>query len=171
MRQIKIHRRHNLSTGRLRHAQIMRISMLLLQLLCLLPMAAVWADREGAVYSVRQTEPSDHQNLRVATSSTTGYLDSFTDALYSLLRTLGLHNEPSPSDVNIGEEDYTSLSVTEVTEFSDGRQRDYESSREGRRLANKKRLNMKRQQATGSRTANMQWCEFFPTWLLANLYS
>jgi hypothetical protein len=149
----------------------MRISMLLLQLLCLLPMAAVWADREGAVYSVRQTEPSDHQNLRVATSSTTGYLDSFTDALYSLLRTLGLHNEPSPSDVNIGEEDYTSLSVTEVTEFSDGRQRDYESSREGRRLANKKRLNMKRQQATGSRTANMQWCEFFPTWLLANLYS
>lgn len=167
MREITIQRRHGLSAGRLRHAQVMRISILLLQLLCLPPMAAVWADKEKAVYVEKHTETSDHHNLRVATSSSMGYLDSFTSALYTLLNTVGLHNaEPSPSGIDVGEGGPSSSSSLRDIDSPSGREggsqgwRDgNESSREGRRLANKKKLNMKRQQATGSRTANMQWCE------------
>lgn len=160
MKEIIMQRRHGPSPCRLHCARMIRISILLLQLLCLptyqAAAASSSADREEtALHQRKQIEIDDsleHHNLRVAQSSSMGYLASFTDAVYALLETVGLYH----ADSTISQEQGEAGVSTKVNEFPgdirDERSLDSaEYSREDRRLG--------RQRENGSRTVDMKWCE------------
>lgn len=157
MKEILILRWHG--TCRRRYAPIVRMSILLLQLLCLaqchVALPAASASGEETVVEHTADTSLEHHNLRDPHSSSSYMenLTSFTDALYALLGSIGSYLEPVTKDRH---DEAGASSDTKAIQFLDdirgGKSEDWADSNGfdiDRRLA--------KRGASRSRTVDMKW--------------
>lgn len=161
---------------RLRHSRMMRISILLLQLLCLPPCIPSISPNlaEGEeVESLRErielldTSLENNHNLRhqKAMQSPLTTIGSFVNVMYLLLGMAGLYDGDvlpislnDDIDMEAGDASLLLQSVEHSDDIRDGTSQDlshsHKSAKEGRRL---------KKQRNNGKSVEMLWCKFFMT--------